>query len=195
MARFVVGVTGASGVVLSQRLIAALTSGGHRVELLISQHALYTATLEMGKEFNTAAKFISHLPIEAQAKTTLHGIQDVGCAVASGSFLVDGMIIIPCSMTTAAAISIGLGDNALRRAADVTLKEKRPLVLVPREAPLSEIHLENLLKLSRLGASIIPPVPAWYIQPKTLEDIENFIIGKVLDALRIEHTLYKRWKS
>jgi len=195
MARYVVGITGASGISLAYRLITILAQKDHKIELVISQHALYSATLELGKEFRTADKFLSQLPPEVQEKITLHPIQDVGCAVASGSFPVDGMIIIPCSMTTAAAISIGLGDNALRRAADVTLKEKRPLILVPRETPFGEIHLENLLKLSRLGATIVPPIPAWYTQPKTIEDVENFIVGKVLDLLRIEHQLYKRWKS
>lgn len=195
MARYVVGITGASGVSLAHRLIAFLASHGHQIELIISQHGLYTASLEMGKKFSTASKFVSQLSPEVQEKTTLHAVQDVGCAVASGSYLVEGMIVIPCSMATVAAISIGLGDNALRRAADVTLKEKRPLILVPRETPLSEIHLENLLKLSRLGATIIPPVPAWYTQPKTIEDVENYIIGKVLDLLRIPHSLYPRWRQ
>src|SRR5262249_18387162 len=155
----------------ASRLITALTQGGHAVELVMSQNALYTATLELGKDFKTVAKFVGQLPSFAQEKVTIHPIQDLGCAVASGSFRVEGMIIIPCSMTTVAALAVGLGDNALRRAADVTLKEKRPLILVPREAPLSEIHLENLLKLSRLGATIIPPVPAWYTEPKSLEDV------------------------
>lgn len=195
MARYVVGVSGASGIVLAHRLIHTLATLGHRIELVMSHYALYTATLELGKEFGTPAKFISHFPTSIQEKITTHAIQDVGCAIASGSYLVDGMIIIPCSMTTVAAIAMGLGDNALRRAADVSLKERRPLILVPRETPFSELHLENLLKLSRLGAIILPPVPAWYTEPVTLEDVENFIVGKVLDSLRIEHQLYKRWKS
>jgi 4-hydroxy-3-polyprenylbenzoate decarboxylase len=98
-------------------------------------------------------------------------------------------------MTTVAALAIGLGDNALRRAADVTLKEKRPLILVPRETPFSTLHLENLHKLSVLGAVILPPVPAWYNKPTSIEDMENFIIGKILDVLRLSHNLYQRWKS
>jgi flavin prenyltransferase len=180
--------------VLASRLIAALTTSGHAVELVMSQQALYTASLELGKDFRTAAKFVSHLPLSAQEKITIHQVHDMGCAVASGSYPVDGMIIIPCSMATVAAVAMGLADNALRRAADVSLKEKRPLILVPRETPLSAIHLENLLKLSRLGATILPPVPAWYTHPQSLEDVENFIVGKVLEALHLEHTLYQRWK-
>lgn len=195
MGRFVVGISGASGVVLARRLIVELASGGHAIELVMSQSAQYTAAIELGKEWATAAKFVQQLPASIQGQVTIHPIQDVGSAIASGSYRVDGMVVIPCSMATVAAIAVGLGDNVLRRAADVTLKEKRPLVLVPRESPLSELHLENLLKLSRLGAAIVPPVPAWYTAPQTLEDVENFIVGKVLDVLRIDHQLYKRWKS
>lgn len=194
MKKFVVGITGASGVVLAQKLIVNLAQSGYLVELIITQHALYTATFELGKEYGTPKKFLNIFPHTIQEKITLHSIQDIGCAIASGSYPVDGMIIIPCSMATLAAVAVGLGDNALRRAADVTIKEKRPLIIVPRESPFSEIHLENLLKLTRLGATIVPPIPAWYTNPTTLEDIENFIVGKVLDTLHLPHTLYKRWK-
>ena len=96
-------------------------------------------------------------------------------------------------MATLAAIACGLSDNLLRRAADVTLKEKRPLVIVPRESPFSEIHLENMLKLAKCGAAIVPPIPAWYTEPKSIADMENFIVGKALDALKIEHDVYPRW--
>ena len=195
MGRFVVGVSGASGVVLARRLIEELASGGHAIELVMSQSALYTASIELGKEWSTVTKCIQQFPASIRELITSHPIQDVGCAIASGSYPVDAVIVIPCSMATLAAIAVGLGDNVLRRAADVALKERRPLILVPRESPLSELHLENLLKLSRLGATIVPPVPAWYTAPQTLQDVENFIVGKVLDALRIDHQLYKRWKS
>lgn len=191
MGRFVVGVSGASGMILALRLIDALTKGGHFVELTLSKAALYTVSLELGKEFATPEKFFAK--IENKELVTTHASQDTGCAIASGSFLTDGMIIIPCSMTTLAAVAIGLGDNVLRRAADVTLKERRQLIIVPRESPFSEIHLENMLKLCRRGATVLPPIPAWYTEPKTLEDVENFIVGKVLDVLKIEHTLYPRW--
>lgn len=195
MSRYIVAVSGASGIILATRMISALTQKGHKVELVLTQSALYTAVIELGEKFRTSSKFLSQFPEEVRSHIQLHSIQDVGCAIASGSFLTDGMIIIPCSMATVAAISIGLADNALRRAADVTLKEKRPLIIVPRETPLSTLHLENLLKLSRLGACIIPPIPAWYGRPQSLEDVENFIVGKVLDVLGISHDLYKRWKS
>ncbi|MEZ5314727.1 MAG: UbiX family flavin prenyltransferase [Chlamydiales bacterium] len=193
MGRYVVGVSGASGVVLAMHLLRTLTNEGHKVELIFTKHALYVAALEIGKDYAHAEQFLSY--VKRKELITLYSNQDIGAAVASGSFLTDGMIIIPCSMTTIAAITCGLGDNLLRRAADVTLKEKRSLILVPRESPLSEIHLKNMLILSRRGATIIPPVPAWYIQAKTIEDIEKFIVGRVLDILRIEHNLYLKWKS
>lgn len=193
MGRFVVGVSGASGMVLALRLIDALTQGGHSVELTMSKAALYTASLELGKEYATPEKFIAK--IENKKQVSIQPSQDTGCAIASGSFLTDGMIIVPCSMTTLAAVAMGLGDNVLRRAADVTLKERRQLIIVPREAPFNQIHLENMLKLSRMGATILPPIPAWYTEPKSLEDVENFIVGKILDVLKIEHSLYPRWKS
>lgn len=195
MGRFVVGISGASGVILAHRLMEELTSSGHTIELVMSQSAQYTASIELGKELATAAKYVAQLPVSMKGSISIHSIHDVGCAIASGSYPVDGMIIIPCSMATLAAIAVGLSDNVLRRAADVTLKEKRPLIIVPRESPLSELHLENLLKLCRLGATIVPPVPAWYTAPQTLEDVENFIVGKVLDALHLDHQLYKRWKT
>ncbi len=188
MGRIVVGVSGASGVILARRLIEELTT--HReVDLVMTPQALYTASLEMGREHATVKRFIQGID-----NVRVHSINDIGSAIASGSYPTEGMVIVPCSMTTIAAVSMGLGDNCLRRAADVTLKERRPLIIVPREAPLGELHLENMLKLARLGATIVPPVPAWYTLPKTLEDVENFIVGKVLDALSIPHDLYPRWK-
>lgn len=193
MGRFVVGVSGASGMILALRTLRALTEKGHRVELVMSQHAQYTASLELGKEFASPSKLLLH--VHKKELITVHGNQDIGCSIASGSYETDGMVIVPCSMATISAISIGLGDNLLRRAADVTLKEKRLLVVVPRESPFSELHLENMLKLTRLGATIVPPAPGWYTAPKTLEDIENFIVGKIFDALKLEHNLYPRWKS
>lgn len=191
MGRYVVGVSGASGTILALHMLRVLTEAGHYVEFTMSQHALYTASLELGTKFTSPSKFISSL--KARELITIHQNQDVGCAIASGSFVTDGMIMVPCSMATLAAVAIGLGNNVLRRAADVTLKERRPLILVPREAPFSEIHLENMLKLSKLGAVILPPVPAWYLRPSSLEEVEHYIVGKVLDALRLEHDLYPRW--
>jgi flavin prenyltransferase len=192
MARLIVGVSGATGFVLAVRCVDTLTKLGNFVELVMTKDAHLTAVEEMGKEY-AGLNFLKHFSKEQQSKIRLHQIHDFTSPLASGSYQVDGMIIIPCSMATLAAIACGLSDNLVRRAADVTIKERRPLVLVPRETPLSEIHLENMLKLARIGAQIVAPMPAWYTQPQTLEDIENFIVGKVLDALKIPHTLYPRW--
>lgn len=193
MERFILGVSGASGIVLAFKAMKALVELGHRVELVISSHAAYAASLEMGKEFSSGHKWAHHLPTELQGHVTLHPIHDVGASIGSGSYSVDGMLIIPCSMATLAAIAYGMSDNCLRRAADVTLKERRRLVVVPRESPLSEIHLENMLRLTRMGAIMVPPVPAWYTHPKSIEDMEGFIVGKALDALGVSHNLYPRW--
>lgn len=193
MARYVVGVSGASGTIMAYRLIRVLGEMGHEIELVMSQGALYTAVKEMGPEFSSTKKFVAKLPENCEERIQLHPNLDVGAPICSGSYPTDGMVIIPCSMASVAAIAHGLGDNCLRRAADVTLKERRPLVIVPRETPLSEIHLENLCKLSKRGAAIVPPIPAWYHGQQTLEDVENFTVGKVLDMLKIEHEQYAPW--
>ena len=195
MKRIVIGISGASGIILAQKTIIALVSAGLAVDLIITKHALYAASLEIGKEMATESKFLASFPNQIQKEITLHKAGDIGATVASGSYQTQAMVIIPCSMASVAAIACGLADNLLRRAADVTLKEKRPLILVPREAPLSQLHLENLLRLSKLGATIVPPLPAWYTQPKTIDDVENFIVGKVLDTLKVEHSLYPRWQG
>ena len=121
--------------------------------------------------------------------------KDLGAAVASGSFLTDGMIIVPASMKTVAGISVGLGDNLIARAADVTMKEQRKLVIVPRETPLNAIHLENLTKLARLGVQIIPPIPAFYNQPQTIQDLVNHHTMKLLDQFGIVNEHSKRWQG
>lgn len=190
MGRYVVGVSGASGIVLAYKTIEAILYQGHEVEFVMSKHATYAASLENA----FLDPWLQSLPSGLFQKLKQHSIHDQGCSIASGSYPTDGMIVVPCSMATVAAISMGLADNSLRRAADVTIKEKRPLVLVPRESPLSVIHLENLLRLAKLGATVVPPVPAWYTHPKNIADIEDFIVGKVLDTLNISHNLYPRWK-
>ena len=193
MARFVVGISGASGIILAKRAIAALAALQHDVELVMSKSAALTALEELGAEFATPEKFLNSFTEQERARITLHSINDFRAPIASGSYPADGMLVLPCSMATLAAIAVGLSDNVLRRAADVTLKERRPLVIVPREMPFSDIHLENMLKLSRMGAQIVPPIPGWYSHPKTVEDIENFIVGRILDSLKVAHSIYPRW--
>lgn len=130
--------------------------------------------------------------VEALA-TDVFAFNDIAASVASGSFPTDGMVVIPCSMKTLAGISTGYSDNLLLRAADVTLKERRPLVLVPRESPLTTIHLENMLKVALAGAIVLPAMPAFYIRPKTIDDLIDHIVGKVLEAFKIKHALYPGW--
>jgi len=195
MGRYVIGVSGASGIILAYKAIAELTRIGHHVELVISNSALRTASEEMGPEYGSQKSFLASFPEPARLLITLYRINDVGASIASGSFITDGMLVIPCSMATLAAIAIGLSDNLLRRAADVTLKERRRLIILPRETPLTDIHLQHMLTLTRSGGIILPPAPAWYTKPKTLDDIENFIVGKALDLLHVNHSLYPRWNG
>lgn len=193
MEHYVLGVSGASGITLAVKTLDVLTKLGFFVHLVLSKDALYTAIEELGSEWGTPDKFIAFLKLEQKEKVRIYKNHDFSAPIASGSYKVKGMIIIPCSMATLAAIATGLSDNLLRRSADVTLKERRPLVIVPRESPFSEIHLENMLKLARCGVTIVPPVPGWYTKPKNLDDVENFIVGKVLDVLNIDHDIYPRW--
>jgi 4-hydroxy-3-polyprenylbenzoate decarboxylase len=193
--RIVVGVSGASGIILAYKTIYALTKAGFFVDLVLTKAALMTAGQEMGKEFATNKGFLQHLDEPSKDKVILHHLNDFGASIASGSYKTEGMVIVPCSMATLAAVSMGLSDNLIRRAADVVIKERRKLVVVPREAPLSPIHLEHMLNLSKVGAYIVPPVPAWYTNPKSLEDVEDFIVGKILDCFGIDNNLYPRWAS
>ena len=193
MARVVVGISGASGMILAWRTLVALGDLGFDIECVMTSSASYTAALELGKEFSSLQKMVLQLPKKVQDRVKIHNINDIGSSICSGTYKTAGMVVIPCSMASLAAISMGLSDNTLRRAADVTLKEGRPLVIVPREMPFGQIHLENMLHLSKLGAVILPPIPGWYAKPKSFEEMENFIVGRVLDHLKIEHSLYQEW--
>lgn len=137
----------------------------------------------------------SKIVLEKENGITLHDNEDISASVASGSFGIDAMIVVPCSMNTLAKIACGIGDNLLTRAASVAIKEQKKLILAPREMPFSAIALENMLKLARLGVTIAPPVMAYYSKQQSLEEMENFIVGKWLDLLNIENNLYKRWQS
>ncbi|MDF2549456.1 MAG: aromatic acid decarboxylase [Chlamydiales bacterium] len=195
MGKYIVGVSGASGIVLAQKTIEALANLGHQVLLVMSQDACLTALEELGKAFSSPAKFKDTFPPEIADKITTYHIQDFTAPISSGSYYADGMVIVPCSMATLAALSIGLSDNLLRRAADVCLKEKRLLSIVPRETPVNTIHLENMLKLGKMGANIVLPIPGWYTKHQTLDEAENFIVGRILDSLKVENSLYTRWGS
>lgn len=193
MGHYVLGITGASGIVLALHALKQITACGHKISLVMTRDATATASVEL-KHAPTPEKMVELLPPEAQKLCTIYRPNDFFSPIASGSCPIDGMVIIPCSMSTLAAISTGLSDNLVRRAADVTLKERKRLVIVPREAPFSEIHLENMLRLSRAGAVIVPPIPAWYTLPKTLEEAEEAMVSRALEVLGIEVN-YSRWEG
>jgi 4-hydroxy-3-polyprenylbenzoate decarboxylase len=183
--KLVVAITGASGVIYGKRLLEVLKEKNVETHLIISRIATKLIEYELGTKLENVEKLAAHA----------YSADDLFAPVASGSFKTDGMVIIPCSMKTMAGIANGYSDNLILRAAEVALKEKRKLILVPRETPLSSIHINNMLKLSRLGAIIVPAMPAYYHKPKDIDDLVDFIVGKVLDLLGIEHKLFKRWRE
>ncbi|MBR2568206.1 MAG: UbiX family flavin prenyltransferase [Paenibacillus sp.] len=190
--RWVVGITGASGAIYGVRLVQSLLDAGHFVHLLITEAGWRVLKEELDWQATKRQDAIIEA-FGAEAAIQVHPIADIGATIASGSFRVQGMIIMPCSMGTLSSIAHGASDNLMARAADVMMKEGRPLVLVPRETPMHAIHLENMLKLSKMGVKLIPAMPAFYHKPKTLDDIVNFLVGKVLDSLDIDHQLFTRW--
>lgn len=194
MAKVIVAVSGASGIILAWKTLSALTKSGHSVELLMTKDACQVAKEEVDETINTPQKMVQQLSEDQRQLITVHQNNDFYSPIASGTYKVDAMAIVPCSMATVAAVASGLSDTLLRRAADVTLKEGRPLALMPRETPLSQIHLENMLKLTRAGATIVAPMPAWYTHPKTIDDIEQFLVGRLIDALKLKvEQDFPRW--
>jgi len=180
--RLIVGITGASGSIFGVRLLEMLQGSGIESHLVMSRWGARTLVYET-----------SYTPEQVNAlATVVHPLTDQGASISSGSFVTMGMVIAPCSVRTLAAITHGLGDNLIHRAADVVLKERRKLVLAVREAPLSEIHLENMLKLSRMGVVISPPVPAFYSRPANIDEMVNYTCVRLLDQLGI-HVGTTRW--
>ena len=190
--RILLAITGASGSIYGLRLLEELLRGSHQVTLVASASGLEVCRYETGVELNDAVvlKKRWNLP---DTELTIRSIDDLWAPEASGSAAPDAMVIAPCSMGTVGRIAAGISGNLIERAADVMLKEHRPLLLLPRETPFSTIHLENLLKLSRCGARIIPAMPGFYHQPESMTDLIDFVVGKLLDQLGVEHTLFKRW--
>ncbi len=191
--RLVVALTGASGVVYGVRLVQELLKMGLEVHLIISDPAGIVIKQELKWDFTDSVEetFRKHLPGD---NLFLYQNSDIAAPIASGSFLIEGMVVIPCTMSTVSNIAHGTSKNLLERAADVIIKERRQLILAPRETPLSSIHLRNMLTLSDLGVHIVPAMPAFYNHPRDINDMVNFVVGKVLDALRIEHSLYERYQ-
>ncbi|MBE3596139.1 MAG: UbiX family flavin prenyltransferase [Hydrogenibacillus sp.] len=208
--RFVVALTGASGIRFGLRAIETLLQIGHEVHAMMSDGALRVAEEEEDLRFPGGVRALpGHLFRDAsdaedrctrdereRGRLITYDVRDIGARTASGTFAHDGMLIIPCSMNTLAAVAHGTADNLIVRSADATLKEGRRLVLVPRETPLSAIHLENMLKLARLGVRIVPAMPAFYPRPESIDDVVDFIVGRALDALGVtDHGLYPRWRE
>lgn len=191
--RWVIGMTGASGAAYGVRLCRFLLEAGIEVHLVVTDAGWRVLHDELGWDAARRKETLERELGGGSGRLVYYPNQDIGAAVASGSFRTKGMVVIPCSMGTLAGIAHGASDNLLERAADVMLKEGRRLIVVPRETPLHEIHLENMLKLARMGTRIIPAMPAFYQQPRTLDDIVDFLVGKVLDMMDIEHDLYRRW--
>ena len=184
--RLLIGITGTTGVIYGIRLLKALgETPDVETHLIISAAGEQTISIET--EYSAA-------DIRSMADYC-HHVDDIAAAPASGSFLHDGMIVAPCSMKTLSAIANSYADDLLTRAADVTLKERRTLVLLARETPLHAGHLRNMLRVAEMGGVILPPVPAFYHGPRSVEDIIDHTVGKTLDLFRIAHTLYERWRG
>lgn len=191
MKKIVVGITGASGSIYAIRLIEELLKREIFVHIICTENGKRVMKYETSIDIDEWTKDLK----EKYSTLKLEDINNLFSGVASGSFKFDAMIILPCSMGTLAEISSGLAKNLLCRAADVALKENRKLIIVPRETPLNAIHLENMLKLSRLGVSILPAMPGFYHNPQSMEDLINFVVGKILDSLSIENSLFKKWED
>jgi len=181
--KLIVGITGARGTIFGVRLLQMLHGSGVETHMVLSKWAARTLVHETDYSIEQVQNLAAYN----------YSLGDQGAAISSGSFVTLGMVIVPCSMRTLAAIANGLADNLIHRAADVILKERRKLVLVVRESPLHEIHLENMLKLSRMGVVILPPVPAFYNHPQNLDDMINHIAMRVLDQFDIHLDVMNRW--
>jgi 4-hydroxy-3-polyprenylbenzoate decarboxylase len=182
--KLIVAVTGASGITYALHFLNSAKQHNIEVYLIITDAGKKVAFHEIGdiKQLTSLA-------------SRVYTPEEISADIASGSYLIDGMVIIPSSMKTIAALANGLSDNLVTRAADVQLKEKRPLILVPRETPLHAIHFENMAKLSNLGAIVLPAMPGFYHNPKTISDLTSFISGKILDQLGVKNQMYRRWGS
>jgi len=183
MRKLIIGMSGASGAIFGVRLLEVLKGTDIETHLVMSKWAQQTLEHETGRSAREVRALAS----------ACYEPGNMGATISSGSFITEGMVVVPCSMRTVAAIAHGTGEQLLHRAADVVLKERRRLVLVAREAPLSEIHLENMLKLARMGVTIMPPVPGFYNRPQTIDDLVDHVVVRILDQFAIGTELAKRW--
>lgn len=193
----ILAISGASGVQYGARLLECLLADGHRVYLLVSKAAQVVISMETDLQWPASAKALQEKLCQ-QFQVTRDQLRVCGenewtSPIASGSSSTNAMVVCPCSMGTLSSIAVGASGNLMERAADVILKERKQLILVPREAPFSEIHLENMLKLARMGATILPANPGFYNRPENVEDIINFMAARILDHLGIEQNLQPKW--
>jgi 4-hydroxy-3-polyprenylbenzoate decarboxylase len=197
-ADLVLAMSGASGAPYGVRLLEVLVRAGRTVHLVMSPAAVQVLAQEMDRRVRLDAFRLDDLLGEAAVnvgakQVVYHDYRDFTAGIASGSFLTAGMVVCPCSMGTVAAIAHGLSQNLIHRAADVHLKERRKLVLVPRETPLHVVQLRNLTVCAEAGAVVLPAMPAFYTKPQTLDDVLNFIVGRVCDQVGVEHRMFPRW--
>ena len=192
MARYIIALTGASGIEYGLGLISELLQRAHEVHLVISEPAALVIRQEMDWPTDVPLQDVLQAHLPAGNLYYYHN-SDIGARIASGSFVTEAMVIIPCTMSTLAAVANGLSNNLVERAADVMLKEQRPLILVPRETPLSAVHLRNMLALAELGVAIVPAMPAFYHRPQSVQEIISFMVGKVLDVMKIPHSIFRRY--
>ncbi|MDD4802381.1 MAG: UbiX family flavin prenyltransferase [Syntrophomonas sp.] len=192
LSRYLVALTGASGIIYGLRLISELLVREHEVHLVVSEPGMLVLAQEMkwSAEKGLEDALRDYLPA---GQLYIYDNSDIGARIASGSFVAEAMLIMPCSMSTLASVAHGMSNNLIERAADVMIKEKRQLILVPRETPLSAVHLRNMLVLAEMGVSIVPAMPAFYHQPDSIDDLVLFMVGKVLDLLRIPHDIFCRY--
>jgi 4-hydroxy-3-polyprenylbenzoate decarboxylase len=199
MGIYSIAITGASGSIYGVRLLEYLLKKGHKVYLTITKEGALIMKEEVGfnwrgSEKDVEKKIKRDLKAE-KGKLTFFNEENLFAPISSGSQRVNAMVIIPCSMKTLSGIAHGYANNLVERSADVMIKEGRTLILVPRETPLNTIHLRNMITLSEVGVKIIPAMPGFYNHPRKIEDLVNFVVGKVLDSLDIENNLYRRWKG
>ncbi|NJK36436.1 MAG: UbiX family flavin prenyltransferase [Oscillatoriales cyanobacterium RM2_1_1] len=196
----ILGVSGASGLIYAVRALKYLLEADYPIELVASKATYMVWQSEQGIRMppdpvQQESFWRQQAGVELGGKLSCHSWQDVGANIASGSFRTLGMVVIPCSMSTVGKLATGLSSDLLERAADVQIKEGRKLVLVPRETPLSVIHLRNLTILAEAGVRIVPAIPAWYHNPQTIEDLVDFVVARTLDQVEIDCVPLKRWKE
>jgi len=192
----IVGMTGASGAAYGIRLVEVLLESGRRVDLVVSDPARLVIREELGRVISHPLQTESWKPFfktECLKLLQCHNVRDFSAPIASGSYPVEAMVVLPCSMGTLGAIAAGISQNLIHRAADCVLKEGRNLILVPRETPLHVIHLENMLKLAKAGVRMVPAMPGFYSGASSISEMVDFLVGKVMDQLSLPHSLYPRW--